>query len=100
GRRLRHSEKGGFDAVLCPRLLLLPDGHCGNTGGVVPGKLDLIFWMPALINPLLEESLQGATRGRFNGSFEIDCFHDLMAVSRDILLQTAPEGLIAQHVAQ
>jgi hypothetical protein len=56
--------------------------------------------MPALIKPLLEEGLQIATSSGFDGSFEIDCFHDLMVVSRNIPPQTAPEGCIAQHVAQ
>ena len=91
----RHIEQRGFDAVLCTRLLLLPDGHRGDTGGVVPGKLDLVFGMAALVHPLLEEGLQVAPRGRFDGPLEIDRFHDLMAVGRDILPQTVPEGRIA-----
>src|SRR2546428_13927273 len=81
-QRHRHIEQWGFDTVLCTRLLLLPDRHRSDTGGVVPGKFDLVLGMATLVHPLLEEGLQVAPCSRFDGPLEIDRFHDLMAVGR------------------
>ena len=90
----------GEDADIALNFLRLFDSESDLVFFGVVGVGEVESWCAGAVDPLLEEAVDIGVRGFFDGFDEVGRDHVFAAIDLEVVLKTAPEGIVTELMAE